>query len=101
MTDVNKFANRRWVPNPDGTQTIYELHFTEFYDDEIIATLTKDTEDDTGWLYTIPSLNREDEYLDADSFEEAYSQIEELIVENWNDEITRLKECIEKFNETN
>lgn len=101
MTNANKFANKRWIPNPDGTQTIYELHFTEFYDDEIIATLTKDHEDDAGWLYTIPSLNREDEYLDADSFDEACSQIEELIIEDWNDEITRLKECIEKFNETN
>ena len=101
MTDANKFANRRWIPNPDGNQTIYELHFTEFYDDEIIATLTKDPEDDTGWLYNIPSLNREDEYLDANNFEEACFQIEELIIEEWNDEITRLKECIEKFNETN
>lgn len=101
MTDANKFANRRWVPNSNGTQTVYELHFTEFYDDEILATLAKDLDGEIGWFYTIPSLNQEDEYLDADNFEEACSQIEELIVEHWQDEITRLKECIEKFNETN
>lgn len=101
MTDANKFANRCWVPNFNGTQTIYELHFTEFYDDEILATITKEPEDDTGWTYTIPSFHREEEYLDADSLEEACSQMEELIIEHWQDEITRLKECIEKFSETN
>ena len=101
MTDANKFANRCWVPNYDDGRTIYELHFTEFYDDEIIATLAKDLDGEIGWFYTIPSLNQEDEYLDADNFEEACSQIEELIIEHWQDEITRLKECIEKFSETN
>ena len=98
---MNKFVNRRWVPHSNGAQTVYELHFTEFYDDEILATITKEPEDDTGWIYTIPSFNREEEYLDANSLEEACEQIENVIIDHWNDEITRLKECIKKFTETN
>lgn len=98
---MNQFANRRWVPHSNGAQTVYELHFTEFYDDEILATITKDPEDDTGWIYTIPSFNREEEYLDADSLEEACEQIENVIIDHWNDKIARLKECIKKFTETN
>ena len=101
MTDANKFANKRWVPNSNGTQTVYELHFTEFYDDEIIATITKDLDYDTGWIYCISDLHEDEAYLDADSVEDACEQIENIIIEYWQDEITRLKECIEKFNKTN
>lgn len=99
--NANKFANRYWLPNYDDGRIIYELHFTEFYDDEIIATLEQDPDDDTNWIYKIPAFIRDEEYLSADSLEDACTQIEELLVDDWNDEIARLKECIEKFNETN
>ena len=46
---MSKHANRHWEVNSED-KDIHELHFTEFYDDEIIAKLVPgDEEDQTLW----------------------------------------------------
>ena len=96
---MSKHANRHWEVNSDN-KDIHELHFTEFYDDEIIATLVPgDDEDPTFWNYHLNFDGYTDTFITADSLEEAEEQVEDAVVEYWEDEISRLNECIDKFKE--
>lgn len=97
---MQKYANRHWKVN-SANEDVHELHFTEFYDDEIIAILTPGSDEDpTIWNYQLKlDVCADDTFLTADSLEEAKKWIEEVIIEHLEDEIRRMKECIEKFKE--
>ena len=69
----------------------YKLHFTQFYDDEVVAGFVQDEEDDNVFIYTSKEMNVEYDTIIADSIEDAKEQIEEMLVEHWNDEINYLE----------
>ena len=50
MKNVNKireYKNRYWLVNDD----VYELHFHQFYDDEIILKFVQNKEDSENYIY--------------------------------------------------
>ena len=90
---------KQWVEtkkNGYGKQC-YELYFTEFYDDMMLAGVVKDHEDDSTYIYVSPELNVEFETLEATSIENAQQQIEEMLIEHWENEIATLETQIKNF----
>ena len=75
----------------------YKFHFTQFYDDEVVAGFVQDEEDDNVFIYTSKEMNVEYDTIIADSIEDAKEQIEEMLVEHWNDEINYLENRISSF----
>lgn len=79
----------------------YELHFDQFYgdDEDIIASLVQDEEDDKAFYYISEELNADNDILWADSIDGAKQQIEEMLIEHWKDEIEYLEERLKEFQE--
>lgn len=75
------------------------MHFTQFYDDEVVAGFVQDEEDDDTFIYTSKEMNVEYDTIIADSVEDAKNHIEEMLVEHWNDEINYLENRISSFQE--
>ena len=77
------------------------MHFDQFYgdDEDIIASLVQDEEDDKAFYYTSKELNADNDILWADSIEEAKQAVEEMLIEHWKDEIGYLKERLKEFQE--
>lgn len=98
----NDFENRYWSiadKKADNGNPVYELHFTEFYDDEIIATFYQDDEDSSTYLMSSETLRQDETIFTASSIDDMKEQVAEFVIEMWNDEIKCLQERIEKFNE--
>ena len=55
----------------DGKCGVYELHFTQFYDDEIILKLVQDKDDSENYIYVSELLNVEHDEILAESIEDA------------------------------
>lgn len=90
---------KQWIEtkkNGYGKQC-YELFFTEFYDDVMLAGVVQDHKDDSTYIYVSPELNVEYETLEATSIEHAQQQIEGILIEHWEDEIARLECKVQKF----
>ncbi len=99
---MNDFYNRYWSiadSKADNGNPVYELHFTEFYDDEIIATFFQDDEDPSTYFMTSQSLRQDETLFTASSIEDMQEQVAEFVIETWNDEVKCIRERIEKFNE--
>lgn len=90
-----KYKNRYWLVNDD----VYELHFTQFYDDEIILKFIQDKDDSENYIYVSDLLNVENDEIQANSIEDAMEQFENMIVEHVNDEISYYENMLDKFNE--
>lgn len=90
---------KQWIEtkkNGYGKQC-YELYFTEFYDDVMLAGVVQDHEDDSTYIYVSPELNVEYETLEAISIEDAQHQVENMFIEHWENEIACLETKIDKF----
>lgn len=92
---IRKYENRYWLVNDD----VYELHFTQFYDDEIILKFMQDKDDLENYIYVSDLLNVEHDEIQADSVEDAMEQFEDMVVEHINDEISYYEDMLDKFNE--
>lgn len=77
----------------------YELHFAQFYDDEIILKFVQDKEDPENYIYVSDLLNVEHDEILADSIEDAMEQFEEMVIEHIQEEISYYEEMLEKFQE--
>ena len=94
-TIKRKFENRYWLVNSD----IYELHFTQFYDDEVILRFIQDKDDSENYIYVSDFLNVEDGAIIADSVDDAMEQFEDMVVDHIQDEICYYEEMLDKFQE--
>lgn len=90
-----EYENRYWLVNDD----VYELHFTQFYDDEIILKFIQDKDDSENYIYVSNLLNVEHDEIQAESVEDAMEQFEDMISEHIFDEISYYEEMLDKFNE--
>lgn len=80
----------------------YNLHFSQFYeedDENIVAGFVQYETDDEVYIYTSEELNVEYDAIIADSVEDAKQQIEDMLVEHWEDEIDYLESRIKAFRE--
>ncbi|MCD7996481.1 MAG: hypothetical protein LUH21_04525 [Clostridiales bacterium] len=96
-----EYVNRYWEvgeKNKYGKEC-YKLHFTEYYDDEIILGFVQDEVDADTYIYVSEFLNVENDVITADSAEDAKKQFEDMIIEYIEDEISRFESMLEKFKE--
>lgn len=81
----------------------YALYFTPFEedknDDNILAIVAQDNKIPEYYNYVSREMNVEDDDLMAESIEDAKIQIEEKLIEFWEDEIAEIEDKIEKFKE--
>ena len=78
----------------------YKLHFNQFYEEDdknIVAGFVQDETDENVYIYTSKELNVEYDTIIADSVEDAKQQIEDMLVEHWEDEIDCLESKIKAF----
>lgn len=100
---MNKYANRYWEvgeKNKFGKES-YLLHFTEFFDDEVILGFVQDEEDEDSYVYTSKLMNVEYDIVNADNIEEAKEMLESMIIDYLEEQISCIEETIKKFNELN
>lgn len=71
------------------------LYYVPFYDEVRLAELFH--EEDGGWCYSSKLLNADKEYLGSDSEEEARQEVEDLIIEHFEDEIEYNKHLLKSF----
>lgn len=90
-----KYQNRYWLVNDD----VYELHFIQFCDDEIILKFIQDKQDSENFYYVSDLLNIEDGSIQTDSVEDAMEEFEDMVVEHIQDEIFYYEEMLDKFQE--
>lgn len=92
---IREYENRYWLRNDDG----YELHFTQFYDDEIILKFVQDKDDLENYIYASELLNVEHDEILAESIEDAMEQFEYMVVDHIQEQISYHEEMLDKFQE--
>lgn len=92
---IREYKNRYWLVNDD----VYELHFTHFYDDEIILKFIQDKNDSENYIYVSELLNVEHDEEFAESLEDAMEQFEEMVVDHIQEKISFYDEMLDKFQE--
>ena len=79
------------------------MYFTSFDEDEnddnILAIVAQDNKVPEYYNYVSREMNVEDDDLMAENIEDAKIQIEEKLIEFWEDEIAEIEDKIEKFKE--
>ena len=96
---MKEHENWYWEVEDFGDALVGRLHFTEFYDDEIILEwqLNKDCDDE--FNYTSTFLNVEQDVLFADNPNGAMEEFIDRIEEHIKEEICQLEDQLEKFKE--
>ena len=92
---IREYKNRYWLLN-DG---VYELHFTQFYDDEIILKFIQDKDDSENYIYMSDLLNVEHDEEFAESIEDAMEQFEDMVIDYIEEKISYYEEILDKFQE--
>jgi predicted RNase H-like HicB family nuclease len=93
------YENRYWEIEEFEGMIVGKLHFTQHYDDEIIVAFQQDSEDETCYWYVSDFLKVEQDFIFADSTDEAMEELESKIMEHIEDEICSLERVRDKFNE--
>lgn len=90
-----KYENRYWLDNND----VFELHFTQFYDDEVILKFKQDKDNPNIYIYVSDLLKVEYDIIEADSVDDAMEQFDDMIIDYIQDNINYYEEMLEKFQE--
>lgn len=94
---IREHENRYWLVNVNND--VYELHFTQFYDDEIILKFIQDKEDSENYIYVSDLLNVEHDEESAESVEDAMEQFEDMVIDYIKEKIAYYDEMLDKFQE--
>ena len=94
-TIKRKYENRYWLANDD----VFELHFTQFYDDEVTLKFKQDKDDPENYIYVSDLLKVEYDEIYTDSVDEAMEQFEDMIIDYIEDKISYYEEMLDKFQE--
>ena len=92
---IIEYGKRYWLLNDD----VYELHFTQYYDDEIILKFIQDKEDSENYIYVSDLLNVEHDEEFAGSIEDAMEQFEDIVIDYIKEKIDYYDEMLDKFQE--
>lgn len=95
INKIREYENRYWLVNDD----VYELHFTQFYDDEIILKFVQDKSNSENYIYVSELLNVEHDEILAESIEDVIEQFEYMIVDHIQEQIGYYDEMLDKFQE--
>lgn len=77
----------------------YKLYLSQFGEDEnvLLAGFVQDGTDENTFMYVSGELDVAHDILVADSVEDAKYQIEEMLIDHWNEEIDCLENKIKSF----
>lgn len=92
---IREYENRYWIKNDD----VYELHFTQFYDYEIILKFIQDPSNSENYIYVSNLLNVEHDEILAESIEDAMEQFEDMVVDHIKEEIDNYEDILKRFKE--
>ncbi len=92
---IREYENRYWLKNDN----VYELHFTQFYDDDIILKFIQDRDDSENYIYVSVLLNVEHDEEIAESVEDAMELFEDMVIEYIKEKIAYYDEMLDKFQE--
>lgn len=95
---IREYENRYWLLNDD----VYELHFTQFYDEIILKFILKfiqDKEDSENYIYVSDLLNVEHDEEFAKSIGDAMEQFEDMVIDYIKEKISYYDEMLDKFQE--
>jgi len=92
---IREYENRYWIKSDD----VYELHFTQFYDDEIILKFIQDKGNSENYIYVSDLLNVEHDEELAESVEDAMEQFEDMVIDYIKEKIAYYDEMLDKFQE--
>ena len=84
---------KKWVEESGD----YVLFFTPYYEEERIATITFDTEDDGSWCYCSGLLNADMDCLDSDTIEDAKEEVESRVANHYEGERNYYQELYDRF----
>jgi hypothetical protein len=87
--------NKYWKEN-NGR---YEFKFKPFYTENVILTFRQDNNDLNSFNYISSLLKVEDDYIYADSIEEAKEEFEYLIETFLEDQVRYYEDLLQKFQE--
>lgn len=91
------------IGNNKYGKSCHALYFTSFDEDEnddnILAIVAQDNKVPEYYNYVSREMNVEYDDLMAKNIEDAKIQIEEKLIEFWEDEIVEIEDKIEKFKE--
>lgn len=91
------------IGNNKYGKSCHALYFTLFdeneNDDNILAIVAQDHKIPEHYNYVSREMNVEGDDLMAESIEDVKIQIEEKLIEFWEDEIAEIEDKIEKFKE--
>ena len=90
-----KYENRYWLDNDD----VFELHFTQFYDDEVILKFKQDKDNPKIYIYVSDILKVEYDIIETDSVGDAIGQFEDMIIDYIQDKFNYYEGMLEKFQE--
>ena len=91
--------NWYWEVEDFGDALVGRLHFTEFYEDEIILSWQANYGSDDEFNYVSSFLGVEQDVLFADNPNDAMEEFIDRIEEHIEEEIRRLEDQLEKFRE--
>lgn len=94
-TIKREYENRYWLVNGD----VYELHFAQFYDDEVILKFVQDKDDPDNYIYVSDLLKVEYDEIYADSVDDTMEQFEDMIIDYIEDKISYYEDMLDKFQE--
>lgn len=92
---IREYKNRYWLVNDN----IYELHFTQFYDNEIILKFVQNKNNSKNYIYVSELLNIEHDEILAESIEDAMEQFEDKVIDHIQQQISYYDEMLDKFQE--
>lgn len=93
------YENRHWEIDKVDNVLVGKLHFTQYYDDDVILSFTQDKDDEEMFWYTSDFLKVEIDCIAMVSPDEAMEEFESMIIDHIEDEIATLEDMKEKFNE--
>ena len=68
-------------------------------DDAVIAIVAQDNEDTKYYNYTSKEMNVEDDWLFGDNIDDIKDEIEEMLIEHWENEVEYLEDKLKAFKE--
>lgn len=90
---IREHTNRYWLKN----NNVYELHFIQFYDDEIILKFIQDKNNLENYICVSELLNVEHNEIWAESIEDVMEQFEDMVTDHIKDKIAYYDEMLDKF----
>ncbi|WP_418766382.1 hypothetical protein [Longibaculum muris] len=91
------------IGNNKYGKSCHALYFTSFgkdeSDDAVIAIVAQDNEDTKYYNYTSKEMNVEDDWLFGDNIDDIKDEIEEMLIEHWENEVEYLEDKLKAFKE--